>query len=106
MLGWDHDLHDRTRIGPHQAQLAAKFLDSLPHSAYPHADAVGPEFHYALFHALAIVANRDHQFTVPILKSDPSIPGSTVAENLFLYLLNESEGHRFLITLKSGELNR
>src|SRR5258708_37802784 len=98
MLGWDVDLNDRTRIGLNQAQLAAKFLESLPHSADPHADAVGPEFHYALFHALAIVANRDHQFTVPILKSDPSIPGSRVAEDIFERLLNDAEGRGFPLT--------
>src|SRR6202171_5676842 len=106
ILRRDHDLDERTRIRPGQSHVAAKFLDSLPHTADAHPDAVGPKLHYALFDALAIVADRDGQMNVHLGESDPTILRSRGAEDIVERLLNDPEGRGFHLGRKSGELSR
>src|SRR5712671_7784876 len=102
----DHDLDERTGLGPGHAQLASELLDSLPHPANPHPDAAGPELHYALFDSLAIVAYCDRELTVQLLKSDPAILGTRMAEDVVERLLNDAEGCGFYLRGKSGKLSR
>ena len=106
MFGWDHDLNHRPRLAPGQAQFAAKLLDSLAHPANPHTDALRPELHYAVSNTLAVIANCNHQLTVAVLKSDPGILRSGVAEYIVERLLNDTEGRGFHLRRKSGELSR
>src|SRR5258708_40223808 len=106
IFGRSHDLDERTGIGPGKAHLVSEFLDSLPHPANPHPDAAGPELHYALFDSLAIVAYCDRELTVQLLKSDPAILGTRVAEEVFARPPNDCESRRFHLRGKCGELNR